>query len=116
MSIISGYRKYGFDAYGEKILKSEHMKSWMDIPKRVDPKGISFEIGAGIEEVEDGFFMLLPTLKELYILSPNCNIKRSEETIQLFKNNQVLIRGDFDGYAESFSKKYGLRFHKSNLS
>lgn len=26
MSIISGYRKNGFDAYNEKILKSEHMK------------------------------------------------------------------------------------------
>ena len=49
MSIVAGYGKYGFDAYGEKVLKAEHMSNWMDIPMRVDPKGISFEIGAGID-------------------------------------------------------------------
>ena len=75
MSIISGQGKYGFDAYGEKVLRAEHMALWMNVPKRVDPKGISFELGASIAEVEDGFFLLLPTIKELYILNPACKVR-----------------------------------------
>lgn len=110
MSIIGGYQKHGFDAYGEKVLKAEHMSLWMDSPLRVDPEGVSFEIGAGIEEVEDGFFLLLPTIRELFLLSPNCNIIMSEETLRLFQANQVLIRGDYDGAAEVFAQKCGLRF------
>lgn len=113
MSIVGGYEKHGFDAYGEKLLKAEHMKNWMSSPLRVDSQGISFEVGTGIDEVEDGFFLLLPTIKELIILPQNCRVIMSEETIQLFRKNDVLIRGNFDGAGEKLAEEYGLRFlHK----
>lgn len=115
MNISNGYRKYGFDAYGDKVLKKEDMAYWMDNPQRVDPKGISFELGAGIEEVEEGFFTLVPTINELFILNPECNVIMTDETIGMFQANDVLIRGAFDGAAEEFARKYNLRFLHSNV-
>lgn len=110
MIVGNGYGKYGFDAYGDKVLKAEHMAFWMDNPQRTDPKGISFQLGKEIEEVEKDFFMLVPTIKELFILNPQCSIAMTAETEELFKKNKVLIRGEFDSNAEQYAQKYGLRF------
>lgn len=115
MVVSSGYMKYGFDAYGDKVLKAEHMAYWMDQSQRVDPKGISFQLGKEIEEVEKDFFNLVPTIKELFILNPECNVIMSDDSVALFKKNNVLIRGDFDKAAELFAKKYGLRFLHSDV-
>lgn len=115
MNVSSGYRKYGFDAYGDKILKAEDMSYWMNNPQRIDPKGISFQLGEDIEEVEAGFFMLLPTITELFILNPKCNVIMTDDTVELFQKNDVLIRGSFDGAAEELAKKYGLRFLHSDV-
>jgi len=110
MIVKNGYKKYGFDAYGGSVLKAEHMAFWMDKPQRVDSKGISFELGKEVEEVEADFFSLVPTIKELFILNPSCNVIMTEATITQFQKNQVLIRGCFDTAAEQFAKKYGLHF------
>lgn len=115
MNVSSGYRKYGFDAYGDKVLKAEHMEYWMDNDKRTDPKGISFQLGEDIEEVEAGFFELVPTINELFILNPCCNVIMTDETVKQFKENDVLIRGAFDTAAEEFAKEYGLRFLHSDV-
>lgn len=110
MIVGNGFMKYGFDAYGDKVLKAEHMAYWMEDPQRTDPDGISFELGKDIEEVEEDFFDLVPTIKELYILNPECNVIMSDRSVELFKENNVLIRGEFDKAGERFAEKYGLRF------
>ena len=52
MNVSSGYRKYGFDAYGGKYLQKSDMSYWMNNKLRTDPAGIAFELGKEIEEVE----------------------------------------------------------------
>ena len=110
MIVSNGYRKYGFDAYGGKVLRKEDMGFWMHMPERTRPQGVCLELKEDVEEVEKGFFELLPTITELRIMNPDCRVNMDEESVKLFKKNNVLIRGPFDSAAESFAKKYNLRF------
>ena len=57
MIVSSGYRKYGFDAYGGKVLRKEDMGFWMHMPERTRPQGVCLELKEDVEEVEKGFFV-----------------------------------------------------------
>ena len=95
MIVSSGYRKNGFDAHGGKLLQKKDMDFWMNLPERTDPSGVCFELG---EECE------------LWILNPECRLYLSETEKELFRKNNVLIRGAFDTSAEAFAKENHLRF------
>ena len=110
MIVSSGYRKNGFDAHGGRLLQKKDMDFWMNLPERTDPNGICFELGEEAEEVEQGFFELVPTIRELRMLNPNCRLYLSEAEKELFQKNNVVIRGAFDTSAEAFAKKNRLRF------
>ena len=110
MNVSNGYRKYGFDAYGGKYLQKSDMAYWMKSPQRTDPDGVCLELGEEVEDVEPGFFALLPTIDELWIMHPDCRVKLTAEDAALFRRNNVLVRGAFDTAAERFAKTYGLRF------
>ena len=110
MIVSSGYRKNGFDAHGGKLLQKKDMDFWMNLPERTDPSGICFELSEEVEEVEQGFFELVPTICELRILNPDCRLYLSEKEKELFQKNNVLIRGDFDTSAEAFAKENRLYF------
>ena len=110
MIVSSGTGKHGFDAYGGSVLKAEDMGYWMNDSLRTDPAGICFELGEEVETVEAGFFQLVPTIYELWILNPKCHIYMTDEDIALFKKNDVRIRGAFDSAAENFAKQYQLQF------
>ena len=56
MIVSSGYRKNGFDAHGGKLLQKKDMDFWMNLPERTNPRGVCFELGDEVEEVEQGFF------------------------------------------------------------
>ena len=106
MIVSSGYRKNGFDAHGGKLLQKKDMDFWMNLPERIDPSGVCFELG---EEVEQEFFELVPTICELWILNPECRLYLSDAEKELFKKNNVLIRGSFDTSAEVFARENRLR-------
>lgn len=110
MIVSSGYRKNGFDAHGGKLLQKKDMDFWMNLPERTDPSGVCFELGDEVEEVEQGFFELVPTICELWILNPNCRLNLSETEKEVFRKNNVLIRGAFDTSTEAFAKENHLRF------
>ena len=108
--VSSGYRKYGFDAYGAKVLKQSDMDYWKDSEEIAAKRGVCFELGEEIEKVEPNFFEILPTIRELRIVNPECDVGMSPAAVKLFRKNNVLIRGAFDTAAERFAEKYGLRF------
>lgn len=110
MIVSSGYRKYGFDASGGKVLRKKDMSFWMNSSQRTDPDGVCFELGKDVEEVEPDFFQLVPTIDELWILNPKCGLLLSEADSELFKKNRVLFRGEFGSAAEKLAKKLGLCF------
>lgn len=110
MIVSSGYRKNGFDAHGGKILRKSDMSFWMNLPQRTDPKGVCLELGEEVEEVEQDFFELLPTISELWILNKDCRLYMTDKTMKLFKDNNVLLRGRFDTFAERFAREQKLTF------
>ena len=110
MIVSSGYGKNGFDASGGKLLQKKDMDFWMNQPERTDPSGVSFELGEDVEEVEQGFFELVPTIWELWMLNPECRLYLSDAEKALFQKNKVIIRGAFDTTAEAFAKENCLRF------
>ncbi|MBO4423238.1 MAG: hypothetical protein J5879_07350 [Clostridia bacterium] len=110
MIVSCGYKKNGFDAYGGKVLKKSDMSYWMKSPLRTDPDGVALELGEEVEEVEADFFDTLPTIDELWILNPDCNINMTENTLRLFQKNGVLLRGGYDTAAERLAREYRLKF------
>ena len=110
MIVHSGYGKTGFDAFGGTVLRISDMDHWKNTPEMTDPKGVRFELGEDIKEVEAGFFELFPTLHDIRILNPECVIYMTEATEALLHKNDVIIRGRFDTSAEAFAEQYGLRF------
>lgn len=73
-------------------------------------KSVSFVIRSGITSVEKGFFDEFVTLKELIVPSSVSSIGVTEDTLNIFRDNGVVIRGEFSSYAEKFSRQYNLRF------
>lgn len=73
-------------------------------------KNVSFVIRTGITAVEKGFFDEFVTLKELIIPASVRSLELSEETLNIFRNNRVVIRGEFSSYAEKFAMKHNLVF------
>lgn len=78
-------------------------------------ESVSIEIKPDITEVEKGFFDIFITLKQLVIAKSVKQIDVSQETLDLFHTNNVVIRGYFDTYADNFAKKYGLPFMHSDM-
>ena len=110
MIVSAGYRKNGFDAFGGKVLKKSDMSYWMNSPDRTDPNGVAFELGEEVVEVEPDFFEIVPTIDELWIINPECNINMTDKTLKLFQKNKVIIRGKYDTAAEKYAREYHLRF------
>ena len=115
MNVSSSYKKEGFSAGGGKTLRIHDMDFWKRSPKIADPAGVYFELRNDVEEVEDGFFELLPTITELEIGKNIRKIGMTEKTLEIFRKNNVLIRGTFDSYADTFAKQYQLRFLHSDF-
>ena len=78
-NVSSGSRKNGFDAYGDSMLTKKDMEYWANSPHLSDPKGVAFELGEEIEYVEAGFFEMLPTISQLWILNPKCKLQLTDE-------------------------------------
>ncbi len=110
MIVNSGFRKEGFDAYGDTVLKKEDMAYWLDREERLDPAGVALGLDEEIEEVEPDFFDLLPTINDVWINNPHCKIHMTKKTIKLFQANHVILRGVYDSVAEELARKYHLRF------
>ena len=67
----------------------------------------------GITEVKNGFLESFINLKELIIDSTVKNIEMTNELNELLKNNNVVIRGCYNTYAEKFAVENSLLFiHK----
>lgn len=113
--ILASIQENGFCAYGEHVLKKEHMLLRMDAPELSNSRKITFILDPDVLEVEDGFFTLLPKIKKLIIKNPECKISLDRETVSLFQKNDVLLCGVFDGIAEKLACEHGLKFLHTEL-
>ena len=116
-------------AWGEGIVDAEevrlerHMKEFIEQNGR-EPVDISIEISdpsaCGLNYfytgVDTGFLESLTALKELILPDTIKSIDVTPELESLLKNNDVLIRSNFDSFAESFAAEYGLHFRPSDFT
>lgn len=73
----------------------------------------SLHIKGGITEIKQGFLEAFPNLNTLIVDSSVKNIEMTDELRILLKNNNVIIRGGYDTYAEKFAEENDLLFiHK----
>ena len=109
MVVSLGFRKRGFDAYGGEILRKEDIVRW-SVEERADPQGVALGLSEEIKEVEPDFFELLPTISSVWINNPECELHMAEKTAELFRKNNVILRGVYDTAAERLAREYRLRF------
>ncbi|MBR4838920.1 MAG: hypothetical protein IK005_00415 [Paludibacteraceae bacterium] len=64
----------------------------------------------GFTSVDSGYLERLEALKELILPKSIKEIKLTEKLKQILRDNNVLIRGAFDSYAEQFAKEQQLNF------
>ena len=92
-------------AYGGKILHADE-KDYKLLTRR----NVWFQLDDDIKRVEKGFLECIPHLEELAIGLSVEEIGVSPEADKLMHHNHVIIRGDFDTYAEEFAKQHHLGF------
>ena len=115
---------WGGGTVDEKEIKlSSELKEFRAENKR-EPEDISLEItdtkALGLDyyytSIDTGLLLKLTTLKEL-ILPPTIeNIDVTPELEKHLKKNDVLIRGDFDSFAEKFAAELGLHFRPASVN
>ena len=115
MNVSSSYKRTGLSAHGDKFLSIKDLDHWKGHEYLTGSKQIAFELDDGIVEVEKGFFDLIPTIGDLEIASSVKDLGLTENTLKLFKDNNVLIRGKFDTYAERFARENNLSFIHSDF-
>ena len=74
---------------------------------------INLHFKDGITEIRQGFLESFPGLKSVIVDRSVTNIEMTDELRELLKNNNVVIRGCYDTYAEKFAHENDLLFiHK----
>ena len=116
-------------AWGDGIVNEDevslerHMQEFIEENGR-EPEDISLEISDtksyGLSyfytKVDTAFLEKLKALKELILPDTITSIDVTPELETLLKSNDVLIRGKFDSFAESFAAEHGLHFRPTDFT
>jgi len=77
---------------------------------------LSFGYSYGFTSIDTAFLERLETLKELVLPDSITDIKMTPKLEKLLKENNTLIRGSFDSFAEKFAADNGLHFRHRDFS
>ena len=88
-----------------------------------EPRGLSLVIedtlksgfDYGFTEVETAFLERLENLKELILPDSITEIKMTDKLERILKENNTLIRGSLDSFAERFAAEMGLNFRPADF-
>lgn len=118
MFVSSGSSRYfnGLRAGGKGMLCKSDNTYYNKRYFENDSREVSFLLDEGVTDVEEGFFDDFVTLKEIAVSKTVKHIGVIDKTAELLHNNDVLVRGSFDSYAESFAKEYGLKFLHEDIT
>lgn len=96
----------------------EYKKKYGSFPESIslllkDSRGYGSE--TGFTGLDTAFLEKLATLKELILPDTITHIDLTPALEKIFRDNDTLIRGSFDSFAESFANGNGLRFRPADL-
>ena len=106
------------DFHKPDAIIGEYKKKRRRYPKSIslliqDSRGYGSE--TGYTGVDTAFLEKLETLKELILPDTITHIDLTPKLEKILKDNDTLIRGSFDSFAESFAKENGLRFRPADF-
>ncbi|MBR5419830.1 MAG: hypothetical protein IK115_01635, partial [Lachnospiraceae bacterium] len=81
----------------------EEKKNWAD-------KYDTLSITEGITGLGEGYLDAFPAISCLILSRTVSSVAASPERLKALRKKKVLIRGEYDSFAESFAKENGLRF------
>lgn len=101
----------------DAIIK-EYNKKHRRFPKSIsflmkDSRGYGSE--TGFTSIDTAFLEKLSTLKELILPDTITHIDLTPTLEKIFRDNDTLIRGSFDSFAERFANENGLRFRPADF-
>ena len=96
----------------------EYKKKRHRYPKSIsllikDSRGYGSE--TGYTGIDTAFLEKLETLKELILPDTVTHIDLTPKLEKIFKDNDTLIRGSLDSFAEGFAKEHGLHFRPADF-
>ena len=119
-----------FDAFGEGLVCNDAFGSSFDRCIEhyreecgKEPQDISFLIennltkgpDNGFKEIETAFLERFEGLKELILPDSITEIRMTDKLLQILKDNNTLIRGSLDSFAERFAAYMGLNFRPADF-
>ena len=122
---------YDFEltAWGNGIVNEEEVLLDLKMQRFIEENGREpFEITLKIEDtkaygldyfytgIDTAFLEKLGALKEIIMPDTISSIDMTPELESLLKGNDVLIRGSFDSFAESFAAEHGLHFRPADFT
>ena len=115
ISISSSHKKTGLCVKGEGMLLVCDIEEWLDLPWFAEPKSVYVELAEGVTEVEKGLFALIPNIGEIETSKSVKDLGLDEQTVKHLRENDVLLRGEFDSIAEKAAKEHRLAFVHSDI-
>ena len=100
------------------VIIEEYKKKHHRYPRSIsllikDSRGYGSE--TGFTSIDTAFLEKLSTLKELVLPDTITAIDLTATLENIFKQNDTLIRGSFDSFAERFARENGLRFRPADF-
>ena len=94
--------------------RMEHGRDPIDVSYIIEDTK-SYQLDYWFTAIAPGYLEQLPTLKELVLPGSVESVGMTPPLEKLLRGNKTLIRGEFDSYAESFARAYGLPFRPADL-
>ncbi|MBR6874519.1 MAG: hypothetical protein IKN17_13530 [Ruminococcus sp.] len=76
---------------------------------------LSYGLDYGFTSIDPAFLEQLENLRELILPDSITELEVTPKIREIFKNNNTLIRGTFDSFAERFAAEQGLHFRHSDF-
>ncbi len=75
----------------------------------------TLSVTEGVTEIGEGYLEAFPKIDCLILARTVTSVNASPELLKSLRKRKVLIRGEYDTFAESFAKENGLDFLHSNI-
>ena len=95
---------------GEGLLVKEDAEIWPDSRKNWRDEYDTLSVKEGITGLGEGYLEAFPKISCLILSRTVESVLTTKELDKRLRKNKVLIRGEYDSYAEQFAQERGLKF------
>ena len=100
---------------GEGVLRLEDTELWHESSRNWAKKYDTLSVTEGITGIGEGYIDFFSHIDCLILSRTVESVAVSPELLKLWRKRKVLIRGEYDTFAEKFAGENGLRFLHSDI-